>query len=142
MERLCEKYALSTSFARQRLPLVEILPRIAEHGFRFLELWADRDHWDPRVQPEVKELRSLMDSLGLEAYSIHAPYRGLMLGHPRPELLKEWLKTVGESLEIGAEMGAQFAVVHPNSDLDSLTDDDCVRGRELSIAFVNELADR
>jgi len=142
MERPCDRYALSTAFASKKASLEEILPSIARHGFRFVELWADEDHCDPRVQPDVKGLRSLMDSLGLEAHSVHTPYTGLKLGHPRPELLSEWLRIVGRALEIGADMGARIAVVHPNSDVEGLSDDDYADSKNLSIEFVNSLANR
>lgn len=142
MAKLSEQYVLSTAGFSKTVPLKEILPRIAESGFQSVELWADKGHLDPRLDPDVQGVRSLMDSLGLRAHSIHSPYNGLKLGHPRPELLKEWLEVVGRSLEIGVEMGAKLAVVHANSDLGGVTDDDYADSRKLSIAFVNELADR
>ena len=56
-------------------PLFEALDIIHLMGVSDVELWAEGVHLDPRGElPDVGELASAMDRIGLAAHSIHGPF--------------------------------------------------------------------
>ena len=136
-----ERYALSTSLF-QDICIEEALAKIAAAGFKHLEMTANGVHLDPRVSPDTRAVRSQMEGLGLEAYSIHTPYTGLKIGHPGVELSESHPEAVRASLEIGAQVGAKMAIVHATAAPKGLSDDMYERSREVSMAFIEELQDR
>jgi sugar phosphate isomerase/epimerase len=136
-----ERYAITTLLFGKR-SLDEALYRIAAAGFRWVELWGNLLHLDPRLNPDVPAVRSLLQKLGLRAHAIHTPYSGLKLGHPQAGLKKSWLEIIGASLAIGEQVGAKIAVVHLTSDPLELNDEAYEKSKEIAIEFIEELRQR
>lgn len=120
--------------------LEEALTRIAQAGFRWVELWGDQAHVDPRVHPDVKSIRDLVRKLGLRVHSIHAPFSGLNIGLPDPAPKATWLDVVGASLEICADVGGTIAVVHVSSHQHDLrTEEAYSASKKIICEFVDAL---
>lgn len=109
-----ETFALSTRlYLRDGLDVA--LRRIAAAGFRWVELWADGCHLDPRQDLDVPAAARLMRDLGIRAHSVHTPFGGLYLGHPARCDRSAAYALIAGAMERAAELGARVAVVHPNS---------------------------
>jgi sugar phosphate isomerase/epimerase len=107
-------YAISSWMYVTR-SLEESLPKMARAGFKWVELWGDQVHMDPRINPDVKAIKELIKKLGLRVHSVHAPFSGLDIGLPDTSLKARWLEVVGASLDVCAELEAGVAVLHASS---------------------------
>ena len=96
-----------------KFPLDYSLRRIADGGFRNVEIWGNVKHLDPRNKDEdVKAVDTLCRSLGLNVVSIHAPFTLNNDGDP-PARMAEWEELVSRSMEQAELLGAGTLVVHP-----------------------------
>lgn len=69
------EYAIST-FLFEDWDLETALSCIHSYGFNTVELWADNlSHVDPRINPDEKKIRELLDKYNLKVHSIHTPFR-------------------------------------------------------------------
>ncbi len=108
-----DRYGVSTWLYANR-PLEEALRGIASVGFRWVEIWADGFHVDPRLGVDLAEVARLVDSLGLRVHSVHTPFTGLNIGHPRLGDPTLWRAVIGQSIRDAGRLGAEVAVVHPS----------------------------
>jgi sugar phosphate isomerase/epimerase len=108
-----DRYGVSTWLYANR-PLEEALRGIAGAGFRWVEIWADGFHLDPRLGVDLSEVSRLVDTLGLRVHSVHTPFSGLNLGHPRLGDRAVWHELIGQSIRDAGRLGAEVAVVHPS----------------------------
>ena len=141
MDRDCffDRYAVST-FLYRKQPLEEGLRRIAGAGFRWVELWADNGHLDPRLGPvDLKAVRSLLDDLGLQAHSLHTPFNGVHLGQPPSYDAGFARQVIGEAIRQAGFLGARLAVVHPTSDPQELPPELWPASRHLAQDLVAEM---
>jgi sugar phosphate isomerase/epimerase len=138
--RFFERYAVSTWLYANH-PLDHALRQVAGGGFRYVEIWADGFHLDPRLGVDLSALRDLLDELGLSVHSTHSPFTGLNLGHPLLGDPSEWRRLVGQAIKDAGALGASTVVVHPSSHRDALPAElqpECWR---LVRALVHDLAD-
>lgn len=139
-EEFFDRYAVSTwLFGRQ--PLDEALRRIAGAGFRWVEIWADGFHLDPRQEVDLDGLRWLLDELGLRVHSVHTPFSGLNLGHPAQGDRELWRRLIGESIRQAGALGAVAAVVHPSGHREPLPDELHAASRQAVLDLVAELVE-
>lgn len=136
-----DRYAIST-WLFVNAPLEEALRKIAAAGFRWIELWGDGHHLDPRLPVDLAALSRLLADLGLRVHSVHTPFTGLNIGHPTLGDPAEWRAVVGRSLEQAAALGAGVAVVHPSAFREPVSPDLQPRSRDLTLAFVAELVEQ
>lgn len=138
-EAFFDRYAVST-FLYRKHPLEEGLRRIAAAGFRWVELWADRAHLDPRLgEIDLSAVRGLLEELGLKVYSLHTPFNGLHLGQPSSYDAGLAREMIGEAVRRAGLLGASLAVVHPSSDPEPLEPDLWPVSRKLAQDLVAEL---
>jgi len=116
-----ERYAVST-WHYVADPLEAALQGIAAAGFKWVEIWGDTAHLDPRIRPDVRAIEALLARLELRVHSIHAPFSDLDLGRPGGARNAEARRVVGEALELGAALGANLAVIHVSSHTEDLRD--------------------
>lgn len=133
-----EKYAVSTSVFRN-INLAEALRKIAAGGFKWIEVCGSEFHLDPRSHPDIAAARNAFCQTGLRVHSLHTPFTGLKLGHPDRMLMPEWLRVIGASLEIGAAIGAPFAIIHVTGDPSGLTDEMYPASRQIAMEYIGEL---
>lgn len=104
-----EEYAVST-WLYESESLEAALGKISAAGFRKVELWGNRVHVDPRVGPRPAAVRLALESAGLEAHSVHAPFDGL--GPLRPGFIDSWRGLLQSSIDLTAAIGAPLMVAH------------------------------
>lgn len=106
-----------------RTPLADCLETIRQSGFSMVEVVFSPEHLDYRNRQAVREAALLIDNLGIEAYSFHAPFGADIdissLDLPQREYaLAEILRAV----EAASLIGVQYFVIHPgpeNADIPS-----------------------
>jgi sugar phosphate isomerase/epimerase len=138
IDRWQEQYAATTVLFREN-SLDEALTKIAVAGFRWVEISADGIHLDPRLNPDVSAVRSLLKELGLQVHGIHTPFRGLKIGHPNADLKESRPQVISESLAIGAAVGAGIAVVHVTCAPEALSDEAYEESKKTAIEYIEEL---
>jgi len=91
---------------------LEALERIAEAGFRQVEIWSD----PPDVlSGHVDDLSNALGNRGLKAYSLHAPFTGLDVSSPDEKLRKCSVKQILDFMETAERLGCGHIIVHPGS---------------------------
>lgn len=96
-----------------KYPLAEALERIAEGGFRNVEIWGNIKHLDPRNETEnADELKILCRKLGLRVTSIHAPFT-LDYAEEPDKRMRAWEELVCKSMDQARILGAWQLVLHP-----------------------------
>lgn len=104
---------VATTWTFKDKSLFEALDIVHLLGFSDVELWAEGVHLDPRGElPDVAELASALDRLGLTAHSIHAPFRGLDLTAADGGVRRRAVTAISHMIEIAAELDCPFVVVH------------------------------
>jgi sugar phosphate isomerase/epimerase len=106
------EYAVST-WTMDRHDLHTALKAINAAGFKTVEIWADNVHIDPRVHPDIPEVKRWLRELGQDVHSVHSPFRGFT---PRPESeldfrafrMQLWHRTI----DYCSELGCPIMVVH------------------------------
>jgi sugar phosphate isomerase/epimerase len=106
-----------------RTPLADCLETIRQSGFSMVEVIFSPEHLDYRNRQAVQEAALLIDNLGMEAYSFHAPFGADIdissLDLPQREYaLAEILRAV----EAASLIGVHYFVIHPgpeNADIPS-----------------------
>jgi sugar phosphate isomerase/epimerase len=102
----------TTSFIKDPLP--EALERIAEGGFRNVEVWGNNKHLDPRNGDlDLEEVERTRRRLGLSVISVHAPFTVGKFTDPPAGRMREWEKLVLETMGRAEYLGARHLVVHP-----------------------------
>lgn len=106
-----------------RTPLVDCLETIRASGFSMVEVVFSPTHLDYRDANRVEEAAVRLDTLGMEAYSFHAPFADdidissldpARRGHAQAEILR--------AVEAAALLGVHYVVIHPgpeNADIPS-----------------------
>lgn len=97
--------------------LFEALDIVHLLGLSDVELWAEGVHLDPRGDvPDVGELTSVIDRLGLTAHSIHAPFRGLDLTSADGGVRRRAVTTISRIIELAADIDCSLVVIHVDGD--------------------------
>ncbi len=133
-------YGISTwIFEEKGLKIEEALNKISASGFKCVEIWGNLFHLDPRINPDIKSIKALVNKLDLCVHSIHAPFTGLKIGYPDIRLEKEWLRVIGASLEYCVKLGAEIAVVHSYSCSEKMDKEMSTDSREFIKEFIEKL---
>jgi sugar phosphate isomerase/epimerase len=100
-----------STWSMGRNPL-EALERIAEAGFRQVEIWSD----PPSVlSSHVDELFNALGNSGLKACSLHAPFTGLDVSSPDKKLRECSVQQILDAMETAERLGCRHIIVHPGS---------------------------
>jgi sugar phosphate isomerase/epimerase len=95
-------------------PVSRALERISSLGVRYVELFANAFHLDPRLgRADVKELASCLKAGHLTPLSLHMPFAGIPGNRPESSVLGAWLGLVEECLPIVEALGIPTVVIHP-----------------------------
>jgi len=137
---ISDNYAMTT-WTYEKKSINEALYKIANAGFKFVEIFGNLIHLDPRLHPDISEIKHILKKLGLRVDSIHAPYTGLALGYPKIQLKKEWLTILGKTMEFASELEAKYVIVHVTSFSEEITDAMYAKCIEISLDYINDLAE-
>ena len=106
-----------------RTPLIDCLETIRASGFSMVEVVFSPPHLDYRDTERVQEAAALLDTLGMEAYSFHAPFAGdIDISSPDPASREHALAEILRAVEAAALLGVHYVVIHPgpeNADIPS-----------------------
>jgi len=139
MERLKRLYGVSTWLYEEK-DLYEALNKISNSGFKCVEIWANKVHLDPRIDPDIQAIKNLIIKLGIWVHSIHAPFTGLNIGYPDINMEKNWLKIIGKSLEYADELEAGIVVLHTVSHKEELDNQMYKKSLEITKEFLKKLS--
>jgi sugar phosphate isomerase/epimerase len=106
-----------------RTPLVDCLETIRGSGFSMIEVVFSPSHLDYRDSKAVQEAALRIETLGMEAYSFHAPF-GNDIDISSPDLARREyaLDEILRAVEAAAVLGVHYFVIHPgpeNADIPS-----------------------
>ncbi len=90
----------------------QALRRIAQHGFRNVELWGNYAHVDPRRGEDISRVLDVLTAEGLRAMSLHAPYEFRGVNIPK-EPWGAWEELMEQVVTTARDFGVDFMVVHP-----------------------------
>jgi len=91
---------------------LEALERIAEAGFRQVEIWSDPSGV---LSGHVDELVNALRNRGIKACSLHAPFTGLDLSSTVEKLRKHSVQQILDVMETAERLGCEHIIVHPGS---------------------------
>lgn len=106
-----------------RMKLVDCLGIIRESGFSMIEVIFSKEHLDYKNEDEVRSAAELIEKLGMEAYSFHAPF-GPDIDISTPDFARREyaLDEILQAAEAAAVLGVHYFVIHPgpeNADIPS-----------------------
>ena len=107
-----DEYVAST-WTLEHMPLKAALDTFHRHGFRDVEIWADTVHLDPRVKPDIPQVKAWLKQYGMRVHSLHAPFRNY---HDRPaddrEFCRIRTRLLCETIDYAQALCCPILVVH------------------------------
>jgi sugar phosphate isomerase/epimerase len=101
--------------------IFDCLEPIRNAGFATLEICSHGEHFDYHDQGAVHRTRELMDQFGLEAYSMHAPFRKeIDISSPDEQRRRVSVEEVKRAAQSAAHLGAKYLVIHPGPERDDI----------------------
>lgn len=95
-------------------PVHRSLERISSLGVRYVELFANAFHLDPRLgKADVQLLLSCLRAGNLTPLSLHMPFGGVQAKHSEAAALKAWLGLVEDCLPVVEALKIPAVVIHP-----------------------------
>lgn len=92
----------------------DVLEPICRGGFSMLEICSSKQHLDYQNKEAVHSAAHAMRSLGMEAYSFHAPFgEGIDITSPEEGIRNHALHEVMSAAEAAVILGARYFVFHP-----------------------------
>lgn len=106
---------VTNQFLAWKMPLEGQVERIAQMGFRYLELMTPLGGTFPRDMDQKRrnEVSRLCKSFGLKLYSISPSYADLNLTSVNPGIRKETIRQIQENIDLARDLEANFVLVIP-----------------------------
>ncbi len=114
-----------------------LLGEVAARGITKLEMFAATDISYFESDEAVAALRAEADRVGVNFWSVHAPFVGQDLSTPEELERRAAVQTAIRALEIGAALGCQLMVVHAGRSIGEA--DEVETRRRQAIRSINEL---
>lgn len=110
------KIGIST-WIYERLPIEDALTKLANDGFKIVELWGDMVQMDPRGFPENRlgKIAELGKSLQIEFHSFHSPFTNIDLGSASEHERENSVHWTLKALEYCRALGCPYLVLHPGA---------------------------
>jgi sugar phosphate isomerase/epimerase len=105
------EYAVSTWLFENK-PIGEALDLIKAAGFGKVELWADRVHLDPRIQPDLTAILIKLRELNLHVHSMHAPFSDIAEGGISAEFMNSWRSLIAKTIDNCQKLSCHELVFH------------------------------
>jgi sugar phosphate isomerase/epimerase len=103
-----------SSWIYASLELLEALRRLAHHRVKFVEIWCNGFHLDPRYpHPDVHEVKRTLITLQMQVSSLHAPFSHFDIQMPLAERNRYWLEQMKKTIEYAQVLGSSIVVAHP-----------------------------
>lgn len=126
-----------------RTKITDCLAAIRSAGFSMLEICSFPAHLDYRDQSAIQTAASMLNELGLEAYSFHAPFADHIDVTSNDASQRQ--RSVDEMLiaaSAAGSLGVRHFVVHPGPEAHHFSDDERFRRMEYAACAMNKLAYR
>ena len=131
---------ISTWCFRQQ-PLELALPAIASLGIKYVELFANIFHLDPRsAKVDVRRLASLLRRNELEPSSLHAPFAGIDGDGSKIAAQRTWQSLMYELFALMASLHVPSVVIHPQALM--LSASDKPQPLDLSLGVLGEVIEQ
>jgi sugar phosphate isomerase/epimerase len=94
--------------------ILEALPMVRDGGFNLIEVCSFPSHLDYHDPKHVREAAELMQSLGIEANSFHAPFaERIDISSPDPLLRAEAVREMLAACDAASTLHSRYVVLHP-----------------------------
>ena len=97
-----------------RMKLVDCLGLIRESGFSMVEVIFSPEHLDYKNGDEVRVAAERIETLGMEAFSFHAPFgNDIDISSPDPAQREHALDEILKAVDAAAQLSVHYFVIHP-----------------------------
>lgn len=94
--------------------ILDALPAVRDGGFNLIEVCSFHEHLDYHDPEHVREAAALMNRLGMEANSFHAPFaERIDISSLDPARRKEAVREVLAACDAARTLGSRYVVLHP-----------------------------
>lgn len=124
-----------------RTPIGDCLELVQAAGFQLIEVCSFPAHLDYHNIPAVKQAFRIIQDLGLNAYSFHAPFAQ----HIDITALNSVERTVAQdeicrAADAAAELGVRYLVIHPGPERDGIPKSERYERMENAAHILNEVS--
>ncbi|MBD3378980.1 MAG: TIM barrel protein [Candidatus Omnitrophica bacterium] len=122
----------------------DVLEEVKHAGFSSVEVCSFPRHLDFHDMDEIGRARRIMDSLGLDALSFHAPFAGeIDITSPDPQKRKNSSEEIFRAAEAAATLRARNLVIHPGPEkTEAPPAGEFLERMRNSASFIQELSDK
>jgi sugar phosphate isomerase/epimerase len=119
--------------------IFDCLEDIRNSGFGRIEICSSPGHLDYHDVDRVKRAAALIDELGLETYSFHAPFSDRIdITSPDPNAQNFALNELVQASEAAAILKVRYFVVHPGPEKSTLPEHERLRHLENAVGVLNQ----
>ena len=119
--------------------ILDCLEDIRNAGFGRVEICAARSHLDYHDLDQVKRAAQRIDELGLESYSLHAPFADCIdITSPDPRCREEALRELIPAANAAALLRVRHFVIHPGPEKSELPELERFYRLENAVAVLNQ----
>ena len=123
--------------------ILDCLKPIQQAGFNLIEICSYHAHLDYHDKELVTRTASMIQDLGLEPYSFHAPFAdNIDITSLDPERQRIALDEITQAAEAASLLGVSHFVIHPGPEKELRADDDRVERFENAAKALNVAAKR
>tara|TARA_R110002096_G_scaffold164099_11_gene331815 strand:- start:2342 stop:3196 length:855 start_codon:yes stop_codon:yes gene_type:complete len=106
-------YGISTGCFYQT-PFLEAIPHVRDGGFTLIEVCSFPKHLDCHDHKQVEAAAKVMEAMGIEALSLHAPFANhIDIASPNATQREESVREVIIACEAAHALAANYIVLHP-----------------------------
>ena len=123
--------------------IFDCLEAIRNAGFSMIEICSFPKHLDYHDTAAVRKARDLIDRLGLEPYSMHAPFRDeIDLTSPDEASRRYAVEEVGRAVESASILGVKYLVIHPGPERSDIPRTERLVRMDYAAESINQIAHR
>ena len=124
-------------------PILDCLESIERAGFKKIEICSLPRHLDYHDGAAVQRAASRIQDLGLEAYSLHAPFADhIDISSPDPDIRKRSQEQILQAAMSAAVLQVRYFVVHPGPETGGFPEHERLSRMEHAASVLNEAARR
>jgi sugar phosphate isomerase/epimerase len=123
--------------------IFDCLEPIRNAGFGMIEICSFPKHLDYNDTAAVKEAHEMIDRLGLEPYSMHAPFRDeIDITSPDESRRSYAVGEVGRAVDSASVLGVKYLVIHPGPERGDIPRSERLQRMDYAADSINQIARR